>query len=352
MATQLKEFYIRISRRRRVFVAVSAFVLVAIGAMLLFSFVGREVEVVRNEENHTIADTISVLRGEPCEGSGGRPYAVMLAEDGIARPLSGIASADIVVEMPVLTRGINRMMGIYQCVHPTEIGSVRSARHDFIPLAAGFDAIFAHWGGSALALNELNEGVIDNIDALPNPLSAFWRKSNIAAPHNGFTSWERLQRTAKGLGYRTTVGEFAGYARKEKVLGNSEGILRIEYPSLVSYEYDAESGTYKRYRSNLKERDALTQKQVEVDVVAVVYAVSRQLSLDYNDVDIEGEGVLTLFQEGGEISGIWRKDPTNIASPLLFLDDAGVEIPLVPGVLWIQIVEPGTVVTWVPDEIN
>lgn len=332
------------------FVAVSTFVLVVVGVTLFLLFGGREVEIVRNEDNRTSTNAISVLRGEPCEWSQGRPYAVMLAEDAIARPLSGVAAADIVIEMPVLTRGINRMMGIYQCAHPTEIGSIRSARHDFIPLAAGFDAIFAHWGGSALALSELNEGVIDNIDALPNPLSAFWRKSNIAAPHNGFTSWERLQRTAEGLGYRTTVGDFAGYVRKDKAPENNEGILRIEYPSLVSYEYNPKSGTYMRYRSNLKERDALTQKQVEVDIVAVLYAVSRQLSLDYNDVNIEGGGELILFQEGREIVGTWAKDPADIKSPLLFLDETGEQIPLVPGALWIQIVEPGTVVTWVLSE--
>ena len=325
--------------------AVFVFLVVA-AAALFVGFGGRSVEIDFTEETRGETGEIGALRGEECAGGGGRPYAVMLAEDGVARPLSGIASADIVIEMPVLTRGINRMMGLYQCVHPTEIGSVRSARHDFIPLAAGFDAIFAHWGGSGFALDKLNNGVIDNIDALPNPLSAFWRKSGIRAPHNGFTSWDRLVRSAEGLGYRTAKHEFSGYVRKEKVLGDVDGILRIAYPAVVSYEYNSENGTYLRYRSNLKERDALTQKQVEADIVAVLYASSRQLNLDYNDVDIEGEGLLALYQEGREIAGTWAKDPGDIRSPLLFLDDAGEPIPLVPGTLWIQVVEPGTAVTW------
>src|SRR3990167_1280909 len=88
------------------------------------------------------------LTGQKCENYNRRPLAVMLAVDSVARPLSSIYVADVVVEMPVVKDSINRFMGIYVCNKPEEIGSVRSARHDFIPLAAGFDAIYSHWGGS------------------------------------------------------------------------------------------------------------------------------------------------------------------------------------------------------------
>ena len=48
---------------------------------------------------------------------GGRcaAFAVMLAADKVARPLYGIAQADIVVEIPALTNGITRYMGIFAC---------------------------------------------------------------------------------------------------------------------------------------------------------------------------------------------------------------------------------------------
>ena len=116
----------------------------------------------------------------------------MIAGDEEARSLSGISFADIVVEMPVVTGSITRMLAIFVCEDPGEIGSVRSARHDFIPLAQGFDAILAHWGGSRLALGELNEKIMDNLDALPNYYEPFYRKVGVLAPHDGFTSRERM----------------------------------------------------------------------------------------------------------------------------------------------------------------
>ena len=335
-------------RGRTFFVFLSIFItLITIASVIFIIKGGRNVDIVGDVSNGS--GQMSMLRGEECERGSTRPYAVMLAEDSIARPLSGIAFADIVIEMPVLTDGINRMMAIYQCKSPSEIGSVRSARHDFIPLASGFDAIFAHWGGSHYALDDLNGGIIDNIDALPNPFSAFWRKSNILAPHNGFTSLDKLVFSAESLGYRTDSHTFVGYSRKDKDSSSEGGVLRIEYPSRVSYKYIPETGVYARYRGNLQERDALTHKQVEADVVIVIYAASRQLEPDYNDVDIEGEGDLAVFQEGREQKGTWRKQKDSINSPLEFFDDNGDDMVLVKGTLWIQVVSPSTGVTYTLD---
>ena len=139
----------------------------------------------------------------------------MIAGDEDARPLSGISFADIVVEMPVVTGSITRMLAIFVCEDPGEIGSVRSARHDFIPLAQGFDAILAHWGGSRLALGELNEKIMDNLDALPNYYETFYRKVGVLAPHDGFTSMERMVNASESLGYRMTTN-FEGYSFLQK----------------------------------------------------------------------------------------------------------------------------------------
>src|SRR3989338_6889489 len=87
------------------------------------------------------------LTGLICDNYSKRPIAVMMASDPIARPLSGIGQADVVIEMPVTPNGITRMMAVFQCEESAEIGSVRSAREDFLPLVASFGALYAHWGG-------------------------------------------------------------------------------------------------------------------------------------------------------------------------------------------------------------
>lgn len=340
------------SPRKRVLLgglSVSLFLVALLGAAAFFVLQkGKdiEVELVPTGTVQEEGSALSSLRGEPCLNGAKRPYAIMLAEDTVARPLSGISYADVVVEMPVMTRGINRMMALFQCAHPSEIGSVRSARHDFLPLAAGFDAILGHWGGSHLALEELQGGVLDNIDALPNPFSAYYRKSGVAAPHNGFTSFDLLLRAARGLGYRTESTTFAGYERKAKEPLDTKGIVRIQYPSPVSYEYEASSGKYLRFRGNLREKDALNQKQASADVIAVVFAASYQVEPEYNDIDLASGGKLIIFEDGRRIDGTWRKAPESTVSKLEFLDVAGNPIPLVPGTLFIQVVEPGTVVTY------
>src|SRR3989344_8598140 len=98
----------------------------------------------------------SLVTGLDCLDANTRPIAIMLASDPEARPLSGISQADMVFEMPVDPTGITRFMAVFQCEKPEEIGSVRSARNDFIPLVAGMKIIYVHWGGEQDALEKLD----------------------------------------------------------------------------------------------------------------------------------------------------------------------------------------------------
>jgi hypothetical protein len=273
----------------------------------------------------------------------------MMAADAVARPLSGIASADIVVEMPVLDGGITRFMALFACAQPEEIGSIRSARHDFIPLAASFDAIYGHWGGSHFALDILNAGVVDNFDGLTNKGNPYYRKNSAPAPHNGFTSFARLVGTAEKLGYRQSY-EGPQYLFKEGQ-ANEEATgatLSIEYggPFTVDYIYSSSTNRYTRFRGGIPENDRESSATVEASVVAVLFASSRQIEPDYNDVDITGEGRLLLFQNGDVVEGVWRKAEEPREAPLNFFDSEGTEVEFTPGTRWLQYADTGTEVSW------
>ena len=312
-----------------------------------FSFFDGQKEKVAADENKNK----SPISGLACEKYNQRPIAIMLANDTIARPLSGLSEADLVIEMPVVQNGITRLMAIFVCSAPSEIGSVRSSRHDFIPLAMGFDAIYSHWGGSHFALDKLNAKIMDNIDALVNPFDAYYRKAGIYAPHNGFTSIERLINSAKKLGYRLE-NKFVGYphldSKQEATRGKQNGTLKINYPAhyAVKYEYNAEKNSYFRERGGKPEIDKNNNSQVEAKNVVVMYAKSRELEGQYNDVDVEGEGEATVFENGEAINGVWKKDKTNQKSKLYFFDANGEEIKFVPGQIWIEIIEPGKDANW------
>lgn len=340
--------------RRTKFIIILTIFFLALGLIFVWQQTKRTIEIV-NQSVNKIVETdpgkTSPLSGLNCQNYQRRPLAVILASDPVARPLSGLSQADLVIEMPVITGSITRMMAFYLCQSLEEIGSLRSARHDFVPLAQGFDAILVHWGGSHFILDQLDAGVIDNIDALKNPYNAFYQKKTIPQPHNGFTSTERLINSAQKLGYRL-ANQFDGYPHVEEIvdLERTSRILKIgySYPYNVSYQYDPISNSYLRYRANLREIDRANNQQIEAKNIVVMRVFSKQIEGPYyNDLDLEGSGQCEVYQNGRVIPCLWHKSEQNPKSKLKFLDkDTNKEIPFVPGQIWIEIVEPNQIVTW------
>lgn len=352
---KVKRFFKKIKKQGLLFPFFSLALFIGFLFLVYFSsgktfFVDKTFEQ-REKEEENISQNVSPISGLPCARYSQRPIAIMLAGDTITRPLSGLGEADLVVEMPVLQNGITRLMAIFVCNAPAEIGSIRSSRHDFIPLAMGFDAIYAHWGGSHFALDKLNAKIMDNIDALTNPFEAYYRKPGIYAPHNGFTSIERLINSAAKLGYRVE-NKFIGYphfnGKQSMASGKQNGTLKISYPVhyAVQYDYSAEKNSYFRVRGAKAEIDKNNNNQIEAKNIVVMYAKSRELEGQYNDVDVEGGGKATVFQNGEAIDGTWKKDKGNQKSKLYFLDLGGEEIKFVPGQIWIEIIEPGKDASW------
>ena len=295
---------------------------------------------------------INNLSGISCDNFKRRPMAVMIAEDDEARPLSGIGLADLVIEMPIVTNSITRMMAIFICKEAKEIGSVRSARHDFIPLAKGYDAIFAHWGGSHFALDELGKKDIDNLDALPNYFDVFFRKNWIPAPHNGFTSMRRMIYAAQSLDYRLE-SNFSGYKFIENQNDNlvpKTLTINYIYPYNIKYEYNPSTNLYYRWRGGREEVDKITQFQVSARNIVVMRAKSRQLEGDYNDVDIIGEGDAAVYRNGEEIKGRWAKK--DYEGTLRFYDKHDKEISFAAGPIWIEVAELGTIVNYESEQLN
>lgn len=312
-------------------------------------------EEVKKENVDEFSDEAVAPYGqESCKNPTRRSIAVMMATDAITRPLSGISQADVVFEMPVITDSITRLMAVYGCTVPAEIGSIRSARHDFIDLALAVDAIYVHWGGSHFALDRLKTGVIDEFDALANPYSVFYRKNNLPAPHNGFTNGEKILIAAGKLKYRTE-NKFKGFSRQDcekensdsaKCKGAADGVLKIGYPGefRVEYKYDAASNTYLRWRGGKKEIDRNNKKQVTAKNVVVMYAETKQIEGDYNDVALEGKGKAEFYMNGAKIDGFWQK---SASTPKLYLiDSSGSEIKFAIGNIWIEIMQTDQKTEW------
>ncbi|OGN09359.1 MAG: hypothetical protein A3J46_04870 [Candidatus Yanofskybacteria bacterium RIFCSPHIGHO2_02_FULL_41_11] len=304
---------------------------------------GSNIIGIKNEDQRPRAS----LTGLACENYDKRPIAVMMASDPEARPLSGIGQADLVVEMPVTPNGITRMMAIFQCEEPfdsaqgkpADIGSIRSAREDFLPLAASFGALYAHWGGEREALNELNNGILDNIDAMKYEGTVFYRKNSVPRPHNGFTTTELLEDKAEDLGYELN-DTFTGFLREEKKpernLNNIVSAVSVDYENSyrVEWNHNDESNTYKRIRGGEAEIDKNTGKQVETNIVVLMHTTSKVLNKDYITVNTTGEGEAEFYQNGIKTGGKWK----NVANDFRFYDSSGQEMKFILGKMWMHFV--------------
>ncbi len=288
-----------------------------------------------------------------------RAIGVMLAGDPINRPVSGFAKADWVWELPVLVSDVTRLTAFYQCNEPADIGSVRSARHDYLFLADGLDAIVAHWGGSYHALNRIAAGEFQTINALTNPYNAFFRKSHLPAPYNGFTTYERLWNALQKLGYRQTT-EFKGYDFKDDAPAEERpagGTLAIAWPGAfrVSYEYDSTANRYQRFWAGVKQVDGEDNKTpVAPSSIIVVRAENRFADGPggYNEMGIEGEGDMTVYQDGKAIPGRWKKNILNKRDPMIFTNSQGEPIRFTRGQIWAMAVEPNIPATWTPTAVS
>lgn len=316
----------------------------ALIAAFLFWWQGYDILISnQNTDGYSDSPPVSSISGLACgDNAGRRPIAVMFSADPITRPLSGISQADIVFEMPVTPGGVTRMMAVYQCESPEEVGSIRSAREDFIPLAAGLGAIYAHWGGEKEALKMLDGHIMDNIDAMKYENVYFYRKKGMRQPHNGFSGLASLFDGAVDLGYGLN-DEFEGYphsrSESKKNIVNLTDSVSIDYPIpfKIRWQYDQENNGYYRFRNNTPELDKLNGGQVFADVVVVMKTASEYINLDYIRIIVSGTGSAKIYQGGGIINGYWSKDPAGIDSKLFFFDNTGKEIEFEPGKIWVEI---------------
>lgn len=321
---------------------------VAVVLLIIFWFWwgDKEIDVANTANGKPISENSlpeSPISGISCQNASRRPISVMMAADPETRPLSGIGEADIVFEMPVTPNGITRFMAVFQCFEPAEIGSIRSARNDFMPLAAGLGSIYAHWGGEREALEKLNNGIIDNIDAMKYEGTVFYRKKEAPMPHNGFTNIGEILDQSKKLNYNLD-SEFEGYLHEEKEIkkniANIAEEIPIDYPRPynVRWIYDNQSGEYKRFRDGKQEIDKNTNEQVSARVIAVIKTSSKYLNKDYISVATQGEGEAVVYQNEVKMSGKWFKNPSRLDSKLFFYDNEGKEIVFAPGKMWIEII--------------
>ena len=248
-----------------------------------------------------------------------RPYAIMINCHNGALPQSGLQDAYIVYEIMV-EYGITRMMALFKDVDFNKVGSIRSARNQYLAYVWENDAIYIHAGGSAEAVERMAKENVTNfsVDGKYGQRDKELAKKR-AWEHTLFTKSESLKQAVNDKKIRNTTDtkSLLTYSADEVDLSKYNTTpankISIKYSSYrtSNYQYDSNSKTFLRSMGNTKNIDLVTGKQYEVKNI-IVYGVKYTTYTDhgysgYQRLSNVGTGEGYYITDGVALPIIWEK---------------------------------------------
>ena len=247
-----------------------------------------------------------------------RPFAIMINCHNGALPQAGLQDAYVVYELMV-EGGITRMMALFKDIDSDKIGSIRSARMQYLDYALENNAIYIHAGGApdalanipALGINDIDvDGVYGNRDT---SLNRSWE-------HTLFANTNTLKQAMSDKGiasesdtpnilkYSPTSFDFSKY---ESINANNISIKYSDYRT-SNYVYDESKKVYLRSMNDVPNTDLVTNKQYEVKNI-IVYGVNYTTYTysgyyGYQRIDNIGTGEGYYISEGKAIPITWQKN--------------------------------------------
>lgn len=278
-----------------------------------------------------------------------RPYAVMINNINVARPLqSGLQDAYIIYEI-IVEGGITRYMALFLDQDTERIGSVRSARHYYLDYALENDAIYVHHGQSEYAQSDFGKLGIDRI-VVDNSKTGWRDKSlKVSSEHTLFTSIEKLN---NGIGKKRTTRnndlllEYSADSlnlkdiKDSKVANNID--IRYSNATKTSYEYDAENKVYKRSVNGKAHTDYVTKEQYTFKNIITYQVENTKISGDnYKRQNLNniGSGTGYYISEGYAVPITWEKTSRKAQTIYKMMD--GTELKVNDGNTFIQIQPKG-----------
>lgn len=312
-----------------------ALLVIAVGVGAYFVFAGQKEPWPEIEE-----PLRNPLTGEVVTELPSRPFILSTDNDvGAARPQSGLSKADIVYEMPA-EGGASRLEPIYYSKIPDKIGPARSARPYFIDLAREYHAVFVHHGWSPQAKTYLERNVVPYISAFTYT-QIFYRSTDRLAPHNSYTTGEEVWKIIKKKGWdkKQEVRKFQFLKTTEKQTGEAATDIHIDYlVTKNNYQYDAETGLYKRWVNETLYTDKETGEQITTSNILVQKVKSKEgWGKGRLKIDMTAGGEAMLFTNGTVRKGRWSRE--NLKSPTIFKDESGKEFKLNQGTSWVQVID-------------
>lgn len=281
------------------------------------------------------------------EDSTPRPFAVMINNISVARPLqSGLQDAYLMYEI-IVEGGISRYLALFIDQSTERIGSIRSARHYFLDYALENDAIYVHHGQSPQAQSDFSKLGIERV-VVDNSKTG-WRDTslNVSSEHTLFTSIEKLNKGTNKFRKERNKNYLLNYSADEIDMSSLEKSSSANKISLVYssgtkvyYEYDESNKYYLRSTEIGPHTDYVTKQQYHFkNIIAYQvdnYTINDGENKGRQDIKNIGSGSGYYFSDGYMIPIKWKKDSRSSQTKYTYED--GTELKVNDGNTFIQIV--------------
>ena len=339
-------------------VLISVLVLLIGGALAYYFLVMKKEEPKPEPPKPVVVKKLKIVD----EDSNARPIAVMIDNNVGASSHKGLQDAYITYEA-IVEGSLSRIMVVYKDKDVKKIGPVRSSRHYFLDYALESDAIYAHFGWSPYAQRDIKKLDVNNINGLYDS-DPFKRVSDYEAPHNVFTSTEKLYKYASKLGYKTETEDWkllnynVDDVNLDKIYKDDPNLKEVSDISFSymsgekrSFKYDSANKDYLRYMYGKPHTDAETKKQYHYKNLIFIKVSNTLLDAKRWDLATTGTGEGYYLTNGYMIPITWQKDSRSSKSKYLY---NGKEIEINDGNTFIEVVPKNKKIkyTEVPKETN
>ena len=350
----LGEVRIKSNRNRKKIIIISIVSIVALLLFILFFYFLLSMNDDAKKKDKVKIDDASTIEKKDLTvydvNSNKRPIAIMIDNNVGNNAHVGLQDAYLTYEI-IVEGGLTRIMAIFKDVNTSVIGPVRSSRHYFLDYALESDAIYAHYGWSTYAENDIKALGVNNINGLYD--KGYYRNYNIAAPHNVFTSIEDLYKVSTSKGYSTTSNNFSllnytpddvNFDATSDLLTANNVSMSYSYREVRSYSYDATNGYYLRYTNNSPHTDRDSREVYHYKNIIIMRVNNSTLdSYGRQDLDTVGSGEGYYIANGYAIPITWSKASRSAKTHYYYRDN---ELVVADGNTMIQVVPLNSNITF------
>ncbi|NLZ48308.1 MAG: DUF3048 domain-containing protein [Clostridiales bacterium] len=264
------------------------------------------------------------------------PFMVIVENSKPARPQSGLSEADIVYET-MAEGGIPRFIALFHSNSPKEIGPVRSARPYFLTIAKEYDLPFGHCGGSPAALESIEKEKLMSMNEFAYG-GYYWRDNSRKAPHNLYTSADKLRRLIMNKKYTKPAIASLKFNKSywDKDLSPAKKVS-MKLSTYYSTSYEFKDNLYYKYMDNEASTDRPTGANITASNIVVQLTDIKTLSDGRLEIKLLGQGKGYVISAGKYIEISWLKADEN--SPTILKDSEGNIVSLSPGNTWWHIAD-------------